>query len=330
MVAVGAFAVFQMVKLKTQYDLDLAAHEKKVEKIEDWSDAMFNTSERAAACLHNARDFDLDVLSLVRSDNKDWQTTVNKLAAHWDFKRFRRCVEILPFVGNPQCAVGLIKTMQEKQGVTIGQNSEAWDEELWATEKQNDYNDPSYGDFKTLLYRLMDPKFTDYFGADKQALIPLSQIRLSREVIIVPTSEVLKDSTLTSINDADDVFGMTINGHSRAYQKKQLASHKHFNDTLGEVEFTATYSPETDTLTAYENATNKGPIKLTPSAFTYQANRLFLDDQTKSLWLLGAGEPVVGTLCGKGLKLKPRASESSTWGAWKQAHPESTLLNFEE
>ena len=53
------------------------------------------------------------------------------------------------------------------------------------------------------------------------------------------------------------------------------------------------------------------------------------DHATKSCWSTLHGEPVVGPLVGKGIKLKRRYVVTSTWGEWKKRHPDTTVLSME-
>ena len=53
------------------------------------------------------------------------------------------------------------------------------------------------------------------------------------------------------------------------------------------------------------------------------------DHATKSCWSTLHGEPVVGPLVGKGIKLKRRYLVTSTWGEWKKRHPDTTVLSLE-
>ena len=53
------------------------------------------------------------------------------------------------------------------------------------------------------------------------------------------------------------------------------------------------------------------------------------DHATKSCWSTLQGEPVVGPLVGKGIKLKQRYLVTTTWGEWKARHPETTVLSLE-
>jgi len=53
------------------------------------------------------------------------------------------------------------------------------------------------------------------------------------------------------------------------------------------------------------------------------------DHATKSCWSTLHGEPVVGPLVGKGIKLDRRYVVTSTWGEWKKRHPDTTVLSLD-
>ena len=68
--------------------------------------------------------------------------------------------------------------------------------------------------------------------------------------------------------------------------------------------------------------------ELGTSGFLYRSNKLMYDHKTRSLWSTLKGEPVVGDLVGKELKLKRRYLVTTTWGEWKSRHPDTTVLSL--
>ena len=52
------------------------------------------------------------------------------------------------------------------------------------------------------------------------------------------------------------------------------------------------------------------------------------DKNTNSLWNTIYGEPVVGPLVGKGIQLERLSVVTTTWGAWKARHPDTTVLSL--
>jgi len=69
--------------------------------------------------------------------------------------------------------------------------------------------------------------------------------------------------------------------------------------------------------------------ELGTSGFLYRSNKLMYDHATKSYWSTLQGEPVVGPLVGKGIKLDRKYLVTTTWGQWKKRHPDTTALSLE-
>ena len=68
--------------------------------------------------------------------------------------------------------------------------------------------------------------------------------------------------------------------------------------------------------------------ELGTSGFLYRSNKLMYDHETKSLWSSLTGEPVVGPLVDKGIKLNRRYVVTTTWAEWKRRHPGTTVLSL--
>ena len=67
--------------------------------------------------------------------------------------------------------------------------------------------------------------------------------------------------------------------------------------------------------------------ELGTSGFLYRSNKLMYDQATKSLWSTLQGKPVVGPLVGQGLELQRGHVVTTTWGAWKSRHPNTSVLS---
>ena len=64
---------------------------------------------------------------------------------------------------------------------------------------------------------------------------------------------------------------------------------------------------------AYRTELEGQHYELGTSGFLYRSNKLMYDHRTKSFWSTLAGEPVVGPLVGKKIKLKRRYVVTTTW-----------------
>ncbi len=78
----------------------------------------------------------------------------------------------------------------------------------------------------------------------------------------------------------------------------------------------------------YQTEFNGEHHELGTSGFLYRSNKLMYDHATKSMWSTLKGEPVIGPLVDKGIKLNRRHVVTSTWGEWKAKHPETIVLTL--
>jgi hypothetical protein len=62
------------------------------------------------------------------------------------------------------------------------------------------------------------------------------------------------------------------------------------------------------------------------SGLLYRANKLMFDRATFTLWHNLTGEAVLGPGAATGRRLRPLPVTVTTWGAWKSAHPETTVV----
>ena len=123
------------------------------------------------------------------------------------------------------------------------------------------------------------------------------------------------------------VFGIEINGDARAYPKRILAWHEMFVDEVGGVNIAGVYCTLCGTVIPYKTELNGVNYALGTSGFLYRSNKLMYDKSTQSLWNTLKGEPVIGPLVDKGIKLEFLSVVTTTWEDWLRRHPETTVLS---
>jgi len=201
----------------------------------------------------------------------------------------------------------------------------SWNQELTAPD--------GYANFKAELYSNIDHRFYNYFH-DRQDLarIRLDEIRWGG--VVQDGIPPLRNPEMISVKEADYlgddniVFGIEINGDVRAYPKRILAWHEMFTDTIGGVEIAGVYCTLCGTVIPYKTNNNGTQYTLGTSGFLYRSNKLMYDKTTQSLWSTTKGEPVVGPLVDKGIKLDYESVVTTTWGEWKRRHPNTTVLSL--
>ncbi|MFB6284057.1 MAG: DUF3179 domain-containing protein [Halobacteria archaeon] len=121
----------------------------------------------------------------------------------------------------------------------------------------------------------------------------------------------------------DIVFGVEIDGESKAYPRKILSHHEIANDTVGGNDVSITYCPLTGTAIGYY----RGDTTFGVSGDLVNSNLIMYDRATDTFWpqILGAG--VNGDLTGRGLE--EFRVVWTTWSEWKEVHPNTEVMSTE-
>jgi len=223
----------------------------------------------------------------------------------------------------------IFAVLRRRTGEKSRDELHAWFDYLWA----RDYRVPElYPEFKARLYGLIDPRFREYFASDRAATIRLDEIRwggVKRDGIPpLKNPAMIPAAQATYLKDSHLVFGVTHRGDSRAYPKRILAWHEMVKDRIGGEELNGVYCTLCGSMILYRTVIAGEHHELGTSGFLYRSNKLMYDHATKSLWSTLTGEPVVGPLVGRGLKLTPLSVVTTTWGEWRRRHPETTVLSL--
>lgn len=269
-----------------------------------------------------------DFLSL----NENWPIAVhtnkvNKIKADWNTQSPLLAIEMLYLLRNPPLSTRLLHVLREKTGEDFGTNFNEWYAWWW---KKEVVMDAGYMNFKAHLHTFIDEHFEAYFlDRQDQILIEPSEIRWGGVVQdgIPPLRQpkMISASEASYLDDSNVVFGLAINGDVRAYPKRILAWHEMFVDEIGGVNIAGVYCTLCGTVIAYDAQ----DFSLGTSGFLYRSNKLMYDQNTQSLWSTLDGKPVVGPLINQGIVLDYHPIVTTTWGAWKAAHPDTKVLAIE-
>lgn len=204
---------------------------------------------------------------------------------------------------------------------------------------------PDYRKFKGRLFVLVEPDWEPFFN-DPDSTIDWRWVSWGGVFIdnrplgatfpcprgCIPS---LDDPVVTPAAEGDwypddrVVFGVTINGESRAYPKHQMEIHEMVNDTLGGRRIGMPYCTLCGSAQAYfTDGVPEGievPV-LRTSGLLSRSNKVMYDLNTSSVFDTFTGEAVSGPLREAGIRLEQATVVASTWGAWKEAHPDTTIL----
>ena len=133
----------------------------------------------------------------------------------------------------------------------------------------------------------------------------------------------------TWLTDDAIVFGISINGEHRAYPRSIMEVREMVNDTLGGRDLGIPYCTLCGAAQAYlTDAVPAGvqrPI-LRTSGLLSRSNKVMYDLNTYSVFDTFLGTAVTGPLADRNITLPQVSVVTSTWGAWKAAYPDTTVL----
>ena len=131
------------------------------------------------------------------------------------------------------------------------------------------------------------------------------------------------------LEDDDIVFGIGVNDQFRAYPRRIMEVREMVNDTLGGRHLGIPYCTLCGSAQAYlTDETPEGvdrPV-LRTSGLLIRSNKVMYDVNTFSVLDTFTGRAVNGPLAERGIALKQVGVVTTTWGEWKAAHPNTTVL----
>ena len=203
---------------------------------------------------------------------------------------------------------------------------------------------PGYRELKRDLYVLIEPKWAPFF-ADADSAIDWRQVGWGGVFIDdradATKGEVCPRGCIPALDQPkttpaaqgrwypDDaiVFGVVINGQARAYPKNIMEVHEMVNDTLGGRRIGMPYC--TLCLSAQAYFTDRAPgfePLLRTSGLLSRSNKFMYDRSTWSAIDTFTGRAISGPLHKAGVTLPQASVVVSTWGAWREAYPRTTIV----
>lgn len=270
-----------------------------------------------------------DFAALSGRDVERISTALDRIREDWPEGSVTMLVESLRYIQQTKPAFEVPLLLDEKANIRSAKDLEGLFRDIWKKEYRPH---PNYAHFKAKLYARKDPLFEEYFHDDFPATIRLDEVRwggVKRDGI-----PPLKDPAMLSVEEAEYlqdsnlVFGVYLNGEAKCYPKRILAWHEMVKDHVGGVSINGVYCTLCGSMIVYDTEFEGRHYELGTSGFLYRSNKLMYDHKTKSLWNTLQGEPVVGLLVGKGIKLKRYPVVTTTWGKWKQEHPDTKVLSL--
>jgi hypothetical protein len=203
---------------------------------------------------------------------------------------------------------------------------------------------PGYQADKGALFTLLEPAWEPFF-ADADADIDWRHLSWGGVFIddrALGDSETCPGGCIPSLDDPattdaaggswypDDriVFGLVEGNAALAFPKNIAEIHEMFNFTLADRRFGLPYCTLCGSAQAYytdNSGADEQPI-LRTSGLLNRSNKVMYDLVSKSVFDTFTGDAVSGPLQDAGVTLDEATLVRSTWGEWKQAHPETQII----
>ena len=171
------------------------------------------------------------------------------------------------------------------------------------------------------------------FDTFRGGFIPLSQasdevietLRDAIKPIYVPKYDSVEGGDWLS--DDDLVIGYWSETGAFAYPIKMLNLHEIVNDVIDGVPVLVSYCPLCASAVVYGRELDGQTLVFGNTSALFESDMVMYDHETGSYWFQVLGEAIVGPLTGKRLALLP--SVTTTWGRWKEQHPETKVLSLD-
>ncbi len=248
--------------------------------------------------------------------------------------------DLLRFVSGEDTRPRIARAASDVMGVDLGGDWRAVTDHLIAWDVPAP---PNYFDQKKLLYTIVLPAWEPLFDETSTVdwrLISWGGVFIDdqpfgettgncqRCIPAVDNPAVTDAAGGDWYTDERVVFGVEINGESRAYPKHIMEIREMVNDSLGGRDFGMPYCTLCGSAQVFFTDEVEGfdrPI-LRTSGLLSRSNKVMFDLTTKSVFDTFLGEAVTGPLADAGVVLPQANVVTSTWGAWKAEHPETTIL----
>ncbi len=251
--------------------------------------------------------------------------------------------DLLRFIASSRAVTALSETYALLTGTTLDTTGgAAWTEMTNTLIAWDIPAPPGYTDYKRQLYAFVEPGWAPFF-ADPASDIDWRLITWGG--VFIDDRELgdlagcargcipaLDDPTVTGAGegdwypDASTVFGLEVDGEARAYPRNMMEVHEMVNDTIGGRRIGMPYCTLCGSAQAYFTDTSDQDVVLRTSGLLSRSNKVMYDLGTKSVFDTFTGRALSGPLREQGVQLPELTVITATWGEWKAAHPNTTIL----
>jgi hypothetical protein len=259
--------------------------------------------------------------------------------------------DLLRFFGPDESGTELVDAFESLTGVSLADDPDS-ERSVWLSTTNHliAWDTAAYPDYRTdkaALFLLVEPRWEPFF-ADADSEIDWRY--LSWGGVLIDDRELgdtaacargcipaLDDPAVTDAAGGDwypddaIVFGLIEGDEALAIPKNIAEIHEMFNLTLGDRRFGVPYCTLCGAAQAYrtdqaiEQGAEEVPV-LRTSGLLSRSNKVMYDLRTNSVFDTFTGAAASGPLHDEGIVLEESTVVRTTWGEWKQAHPDTTII----
>jgi hypothetical protein len=224
----------------------------------------------------------------------------------------------------------VVEALERLSGRQLGADWGAWVEWYGASSL---VPPPGFTGWKGRLLSRIDPRFGKFLIERAPARIRVEEIQWGGVVVdgipALDNPPMMQAIAATYLTPQEPVFGLSVNGDSRAYPLRILDWHEMANDVVGGTPVSLAYCTLCGTGIAYAgHASNGRTYTFGSSGLLYRSNKLMYDRQTRTLWNQLTGEPVLGPLAGTTIRLSLLPVVLTSWKDWRNEHPTTKVIDI--
>jgi hypothetical protein len=279
------------------------------------------------------------------------EAALDDVVEHGDVRHAWYVADLMRFFGPGESGTELVDAFEALTDTSLAEDPDSG-RSVWlsATNHLIAWDTPGYPDYRTDkadLFLLVEQRWEPFF-ADADAAIDWRL--LSWGGVLIDDRELgdtdacrrgcipaLDDPAVTDAAGGDwypddaIVFGIVEGDEALAIPKNIAEIHEMFNLTLGGRRFAIPYCTLCGSAQAYRtDAAELGgadeiPVVRTTGLLS-RSNKVMYDLRTMSVFDTFTGAAVSGLLQDRGIVLEDTTVLRTTWGEWKQAHPDTTII----
>jgi hypothetical protein len=225
----------------------------------------------------------------------------------------------------------VVRALEELSGQQFGDEWPAWVEWYGGTDLEPP---PGFTSWKGQLLSRIDPQFAGFLKDEYPSRLRVEEIQWGGVVVdgipALSNPEMIPADQASYLEEDEPVFGIALNGDARAYPLRIMDWHEMANDVVGGVPVSLAYCTLCGAGIAFDGRAPDGnTYTFGSSGFLYRSNKLMYDRETRTLWNQLTGEPVLGELAGKDLRLSILPIVLTSWSDWVEQHPGTQVLSLE-